>query len=55
MNAIEMKLEIIEDLLDELECATAAMRSWPMGSEERHDAYLNCKRIHAAIKAAKSK
>ena len=51
----ELKSEILDGLFDELECATAAMRSWPIGSEEHHNAYLNCKRIHAAIKAAKSK
>ena len=55
MNTEQLKSELIEDLLDELEFATAAMRSWPIGSEEHHNSYLNCKRIHAAIKAAKSK
>ncbi len=51
----ELKSELIEDMLDELECASITMRSLPTGSEEHHEAYLHCRAIQLRIKEAKSK
>ncbi len=55
MNAIEMNAELIEDMFVELECAKITMQSLPTGSEEHHEACMDCLAIQSRIKAAKAK